>query len=241
MLRSTLPTAAREAAITSALTSPRRGRRAAIAAATLGLVLATPLAASAHVGVSPATAPAGEATSLRFSFGHGCDGEPTTELRFAIPAGVEAVHPHANSGWTITQTATEVVYTAVTPLPDGVRDTIELQVTLAPDLAVGTQIPFTVHQACTVGSYDWAEVAEAGQNAHDLAEPAPMLTVSAASGVEGHDGHGDQHGAGAADHEAAEAAAGDASTASLWLAGAGLAAGVAALAVSLTALRRSRK
>ncbi|WP_053072548.1 YcnI family protein [Corynebacterium renale] len=104
---------------------------AAVAAVTV--VLANPVAASAHVSAEPSEAAAGTFSTISFGIPHGCDGSATTALTFAIPDGVEKVKPNVNPAWDITldqqnDRVTSVTYKAKTPLPDTLRDSVALTV-----------------------------------------------------------------------------------------------------------------
>lgn len=230
--------------------SSRRLRRLGVGTiAGLALAVGVPLAASAHVTVTPDAAAAGSYSVLTFAFSHGCDGSPTTSLAIDIPDGIDSLAPEIEPGWTIERVGaaegipTQVVYTADEPVESGLRATVTLQVKFAEDVA-GETLAFPVLQSCADGETDWSELAEAGQDPHDLDAPAPVVTVSEAA-------EGDAHGAD--DSAAAEghsAAAGDetatvesvaTSPLPVILGAGGLALGVAALIVALTALRRSRR
>ncbi|GGF46892.1 hypothetical protein GCM10010922_23320 [Microbacterium sorbitolivorans] len=148
-----------------------------------GLVLA-PAAAFAHVSVDPSTEPlAGESTTLTFGVNHGCDGSPTTKVAVSIPEGLSGVHPIADAGWTIeveragdAGRVSTVTYTAVDPLPSDIRGEVKMLVGFADDAA--GELVFPVEQTCEAGSTSWSEVAEAGQDAHDLEAPAPTLAMA---------------------------------------------------------------
>ena len=61
--------------MTDSTSRSSRTRRAVIGVtAGLALAIGAPLAASAHVHVTPETAAAGGTETLTFSFPHGCDG-----------------------------------------------------------------------------------------------------------------------------------------------------------------------
>ncbi|WP_158270261.1 YcnI family protein [Mycetocola zhujimingii] len=172
------------------------------------LVVAAPIAANAHVSVTPDSAPAGATAQLTFSVGHGCDGSATTALTFTIPEEIVSVTPTVNPNWDVTKTSVdladpvtdahgnaiaqrvgEVVYTAKQPLADGFRDTVTLQLTLPAD-AAGDSIPFGVVQACVLGETAWTEVAADGQDASELDHPAPVVTVTdAVASDAGHGAH----------------------------------------------------
>ena len=170
------------------------------------LVLAAPLAASAHVSVTPSSAPAGQTAQLTFSVGHGCDGSATTALAFSIPEEIVSVTPTVNPNWDVTKTSVDlaepvtdahgnslvqrvghVVYTAKQPLADGYRDTVTLQLTL-PEDAAGKTLAFPVVQSCEAGETAWTEIAADGQDPHELDAPAPTVTVTDAAASDGEHG-----------------------------------------------------
>ena len=135
--------------------------------AALGLVVLMAAPASAHVTVTPTDTAAGAYTVLTFSVGHGCDGSPTTRIAIQIPEGINSVSATRQPFYDvekvivpldppvtgshdeeITERVDQVVYTAVTPLPDGQRDTFELSLQLPADaggtdtdLSVGPDLP----------------------------------------------------------------------------------------------------
>ncbi|GAA1522156.1 uncharacterized protein YcnI [Agromyces terreus] len=226
----------------------RTARNTAItASALLGgalLALSAPLAASAHVTVTPSGTAAGSYTALTFSVGHGCDGSSTTKLTFDIPDEIESVTPTVNPNWTIEKVADgdrtgQVVYTAITPLLDGYRDTFALQVHL-PEDAAGTTLEFPVLQTCEVGETNWADPVVEGEDEPE--HPAPSITVTEAVAGDGH-GHaaatdGDE--AEEHDHEADAAADDSSDTVARVLGIGGLAVGVVGIVLAITA-RRPRK
>lgn len=232
----------------STTTSPRRRARLTAGGLALGaaLVIAAPLAASAHVHVTPEDAAANASSRLTFSFSHGCDGAPTTALVFTVPEGVDGVTPVFDAAWKIERTLgddgipTQITYTAAAPVEDGLSASVAMDVIFNASTA-DTTVAFPVLQQCATGETDWAEVAEDGTDPHDLEAPAPLVAVGAAADA-GADGHGhadsDDHAAAADDHAAADSAAGSDPVAR-WLAGGALAAGVAALAVALLRRRRA--
>ncbi|MDQ7880376.1 YcnI family protein [Microbacterium sp. QXD-8] len=225
-------------------------RRLAIGAGVgLALALAAPLAASAHVHVTPETASAGGTETLTFSFSHGCDGSPTTALAVDIPEGVGNATPVVQGGWSITRelgadgVPTRVVYTPDTAVEDGLKATVSMDV-LFTEAAADTTLAFPVTQTCAEGETGWTQIAEDGQDPHDLDAPAPLVEVGAAAddadaghatGAEGADHTAHE----SADADAAEAASGtSADPVARWLAAGGLVAGIAALAVVLVRGRR---
>ena len=165
-------------------------RTTAIAATALAggalLALGAPLAASAHVGVTPSSTAAGSSTVLTFAFSHGCAESPTTQLTFDIPESIESVTPTLNPNYTIEKVVegertAQVVYTAITPVEDGYRDTIELALRL-PEDAEGETLAFPVLQTCAEGENDWSGVAEEG--GAEPESPAPTIVVTEATGDE---------------------------------------------------------
>lgn len=225
--------------------------------AALGIVALSAGAASAHVTVTPSTTGAGSYAVLTFSVAHGCEGSPTTSMAIQMPESIPSVSPTINPNWTvekvveqldepiadahgneITERVAQVVYTARTPLEDGYRDTVELQVQL-PD-AAGETLAFPVVQICETGQNNWTEIATEGQDAEELESPAPVLTVTEATG-DGH-GHSDADESaeqGDADDHGDTDAAEDSDNDSDALAIAGLVAGVGGLALGGVALARS--
>ncbi|MET0976976.1 MAG: YcnI family protein [Leifsonia sp.] len=186
------------------------------------LALAAPMGASAHVGVTPDSTAAGSYTVLTFAVPHGCDGSATTVVAIDLPVSIPSVTPTVNPGWTvakniekldtpitdahgneITERVSQVVYTAVTPLPDGYRDTFALSLQLPAD-AEGDTLEFPVLQTCEVGSTAWNE--ETPASGDEPEHPAPAITVTAATADE----HAHSDAAADADHEETAATSSDA-------------------------------
>lgn len=162
-------------------TNPRRRAltAAGIGVATAALVLAAPIAASAHVHVTPTSTEAGATSELAFSFSHGCDGSPTTAVEVTIPDEVTAVALIANAGWQVesgvVDGARTVAFTADRAVPDGVRETLELEVTLPEGAADGTVLAFPTLQTCEVGEQLW------GDADPEADSPAPAITIGEAA------------------------------------------------------------
>lgn len=163
---------------------------AGLAAGAALALAAAPLAANAHVTVTPSGTAAGSSSVLTFAFGHGCDGSPTTALAIDIPESIMAVAPTLHPNWTIEKITegdriAQVVYTAITPVEEGFRDAIELSVRL-PEGGAGETLVFPVLQTCTAGEVNWNESVEEG--VAEPEHPAPAILVTAATGAEhGHD------------------------------------------------------
>ncbi|WP_430647349.1 YcnI family protein [Agromyces sp. GXS1127] len=237
-------------------------RTTAAAATALGagtlLALAAPVAAQAHVNVTPSSTEAGSYAVLEFASGHGCDGSPTTSYTVEIPESILSVTPTLKSGWAVEKVMVEldepvegahgdvvaervgqVVYTAETPQPDGYRETFQVQV-LLPEDAAGERLEFPVLQSCVEGENDWSESAADGAEPE---MPAPAIEVTETTG----DAHGhaeaeestDEH---AETHEAEETAAteGSVDVVGRVLGITGLAVGAAGLTVAILA-RRGKK
>jgi len=223
------------------------------ATAGIALALAAPLAASAHVHVDPESATASGTETLTFSFSHGCDGSPTTALAVDIPDGVGNATPVVQGGWTITRelgadgVPTRVVYTPDAPVEDGLKATVSMDV-LFTEATADTTLAFPVTQTCAAGETAWTQIAEEGEDPHDLDAPAPLVEVGAVAddADAGHDAGGghDADAAGAdQDADASSDAADAASVTSTdpvarWLAAGGLVAGLAALVIVLVRGRR---
>lgn len=217
-------------------------RGALVAALAAGLVLAAPAAAQAHVGVSPdAIAPEGSAV-LAFSFTHGCENSPTTALRITMPDGLTSVSPTIDAAWDVAVERADnglvsaVTYTATTPIPHDLRGEVTMAVRLGEDAP--ETLAFPVEQQCETGVNEWVEIAEEGEDPHDLDSPAPVVTVGdaadAASETHGMETH-------AGETEAAAPAADPAPVVGIALGSAGLLAGVVALVIAIRASRRSAR
>lgn len=238
-------------------------RSATLAATALGagalLALAAPVAANAHVVVTPGEAAAGSYTVLEFASGHGCDGSPTTSFTVDIPEPILSVTPTLKEGWTVekvmveldepaegahgatvTERVGQVVYTPVAPIEDGYRDSFEIQV-LLPEETEGERLEFPVLQACAEGENDWSESAADGAEPEF---PAPAIEVGApAADAHGHgddDQHADTAGTETTDATATSAADSSVDVLARVVGIAGLAVGVVGIVIALAA-RRGRK
>lgn len=215
-------------------------RGALVAALAAGLVLAAPAAAQAHVGVSPdAITPEGSAV-LAFSFTHGCENSPTTALRITMPDGLTSVSPTIDAAWDVAVERADnglvsaVSYTATAPIPHDLRGEVTMAVRLGEDAP--ETLAFPVEQQCETGVNEWVEIAEEGEDPHDLDSPAPVVTVGDAA-----DAASETHGTHASETEAAAPAADPAPAIGIALGSAGLLAGVVALVIAIRAARRSAR
>ncbi len=160
------------------------------------LVLST--AVSAHVTLETAetTPKSGYKGVLRVP--HGCDGAATKAVRVTIPDGVIAVKPMPKPGWTLATTkgAYSKAYDYFgKPLAEGVKEIIwsggnlpdehydEFVFTgrISDAFAPGQMVYFPVVQECEAGANRWVEIPAAGQDAHDLKDPAPGLRIVASA------------------------------------------------------------
>jgi uncharacterized protein YcnI len=214
---------------------------AGLAAGAALALAAAPLAASAHVTVTPSGTAAGTSSVLTFAFGHGCDGSPTTALAIDIPESIMAVAPTLHPNWTIEKVTdgdriAQIVYTAITPVEDGYRDAIEISVRL-PEGAAGDTLVFPVLQTCAQGETNWNEVAEEG--AAEPEHPAPAIVVTAAPGAE--HGNGDASDDPHATDDAVMSTTGSEDTVARVLGIGGLAVGVVGIVLALSARRGAGK
>src|SRR4051794_41369043 len=67
--------------------------------ATAAVVLFAGGIASAHIDPDPIAMQAGTAGSVQFKVEHGCDGSPTTSMKFQIPAGGTHAAAGGKAGW----------------------------------------------------------------------------------------------------------------------------------------------
>lgn len=232
-------------------------RGLAVASASAALTVAFPAIASAHVHATPSSAPIGGYTDLAFGVGHGCDGSPTTKIEFTVPEELEKVTPNVNANWDITKESTgsgenekvqKVIYTAKTPLPSDLKDSLTLSVKVTNDAKPST-VEVPTLQTCEKGSMNWAE------KDHDSDYPAPTVELIEKSEDDehshGHDhshshDHGNNHGTSETEHSdnhsddiehsAATTSEDSSSTLGSWGLGFGLVGaltGIAALVISL--------
>ncbi|AND15616.1 DUF1775 domain-containing protein [Rathayibacter tritici] len=236
------------------------GSGALVATGALALALAAPTAASAHVTAAASSTAAGSYSVVTFSLAHGCEGSPTTGLTITMPDGINSVSPTVNPNWdvvknevaiaepvtdshgnTATKRVSDVVYTAKTPLADGYRDTVSLQLQLPAD-AAGSTLEFPVLQTCETGSTTWDQPTVEGQDEPEL--PAPTVAVTAAEagsshggGHHGEAGHDDGDGEVATTASTTTATGGDDLLARILGVG-GLVVGAVGVAVGLASRRR---
>lgn len=156
-------------------------------------------AAAAHVGTTPAKAPAGQTSVIGFTVGHGCEGSPTRSVAIRLPAGITSAKPRPKAGWrlsikrgtlpqpikdfegnTVRTGVLEVAWSGGS-LPDAWYDTFELR--LGMPNKPGRTLYFPTVQRCAKGVNRWIQIPVRGQEEPEF--PAPGVTLVKSSG--GHD------------------------------------------------------
>jgi uncharacterized protein YcnI len=160
---------------------------------------------AAHVSLEKGETEIGKGYKAVIKVPHGCEGQPTIEVRAEIPEGYIGVKPMPKAGWKIETTrgayATSYGYyhgplsegvKTVTwsggELPDDYYDEFVVSGFIARELKPGP-LYFKVAQKCPKGELSWSEIPAQGVDPHSLKSPAAGLTlVAAAAG--GHEHHG---------------------------------------------------
>ena len=141
-------------------------------AVSVTVVLAVGGVASAHINPDPPAVEAGSTATVGFTIEHGCDGSPTTDLKFQIPDTVSGVAAVAKPGWTATLTGNVLEFKGGQLAADQ-EDHFDITFT-AP--AQAGDIRFPIIQTCVQGELAWIEVAAEGAAEPD--HPAPTLKVT---------------------------------------------------------------
>lgn len=152
------------------------GRRLAFALVTMviGMMLgAAP--ASAHVSISPGTAPEGSTQTFSLDVGHDCDGSPTSRVSADLSVGLDQVETVPLEGWQIGYESGVMTWTAD---PGFEGSTGSFRFSARVTAAAGSLVPVPLIQECPEGRYDWIQVAGPGENPGVLAAPAPLFRVS---------------------------------------------------------------
>lgn len=151
--------------------------------------------AVAHVTIEQQEATIGGPTKITFRVPHGCEEQPTVKLRVLIPEGFIAAKPMPKAGWTLEVSqgsyAKSHDYFHGVKLSEGTReiswkgnlpseyyDEFVVSGFISKDFSPGS-LYFPVIQECPNGSHSWIEIPKAGQSAHDLKEPAPVVQLKA--------------------------------------------------------------
>jgi uncharacterized protein YcnI len=168
------------------------------------LLSAIPAAAFAHVTLEVGEAPADSYYNAVLQVPHGCDGKATTEIDVKLPEGFIGAKPMPKAGWEleivkgkyqksydlhgqpVSEGALEIRWKNGN-LSDDYFDTFTINGKFA-GIPAGTAVPFVTTQICgSDGKAVWDQIAKAGENAHHLKNPAPVVTLAAA------DEHGHHH------------------------------------------------
>jgi|SRR5688572_18058876 uncharacterized protein YcnI len=157
------------------------------------LVMLGAVPAHAHITLETSEAAAGSTYKAVLRVGHGCQGSPTVAIRVRIPDGVVAVKPMPKPGWqlstkvepykepvryyeqTLTEGVREISWSGGS-LPEEWYDEFVFRGML-PQAEAGTVIRFPVVQECEKGVHRWIEMPAVGQDADELKEPAPGVTL----------------------------------------------------------------
>ena len=186
--------------------SPLRTALVASATVTAAVVLAA-APALAHVEPDVSAIPAGEATTVALTIGHGCDESPTTSVAVQLPEGVEAASGVATSGWGIDSSDGVVTWTASVgeELPTDESKEFELELTPAAD-QVGDTLYLKTVQTCEEGENRWIE--EWDGEGEEPERPAPSVEVIAAgeAAVAAGDHHAEDTAPSEGDHHAEDTA-----------------------------------
>ena len=149
--------------------------------------------ATAHVTLEQPSAAAGSYYKASLRITHGCDGSATKAVTVFLPTGFEGAKPMPKPGWqitvgssplaqpylrhgkTISQEVSQISWTGGL-LADGYFDEFAVLGKLP---ATAGKLYFKVLQECETGKNEWFAIPAAGQSAHDVAQPAVELTVTA--------------------------------------------------------------
>jgi periplasmic copper chaperone A len=137
-------------------------------------------AAGAHVSLEQPQAEAGKPYQAVLHVAHGCGESATTAVALQLPRGFEAAKPQAKAGWTLTEQAGTVTWTAAT------KDAA-LGAHQAGDFVLAGKAPakpqplwFKVVQTCEQGSLEWSQVPAEGTSTAGMKTPAVLLQVMTA-------------------------------------------------------------
>ena len=127
--------------------------------------------AAAHIDPDPIAIEAGTSATVAFKVEHGCDGSPTTSMKFQIPDGVSDAVAVEKEGWTATVTGDTLEFVGG-PLDPEQEDHFDITFT-AP--AAAGEIRFPVIQTCAVGELAWFEIPD---GATEPERPAPTVKIT---------------------------------------------------------------
>ncbi len=150
--------------------------------------------AQAHATLETQQAPANSYYKAVLRAPHGCNGSPTIAVKVRIPDGVTGVKPQPKPGWEVEIVSEELAE----PVTDSHGNTISTRVSeihwtggrlldehydefvmrvRLPDTP-GETLYFATVQECEEGVDRWIEIPAEGQSVHDLAYPAPRVTLT---------------------------------------------------------------
>ena len=163
-------------------------RRLLLLASALALLAQAP--AFAHVVLATPEARPDSYYVGEFRLSHGCGDSPTVAFRIEIPDGINIARPQPKPGWAIEieraplATPMRTEYGEITERVSAVTWRGLLPADQFDDFALLMKLPnragpihFRALQTCEQGGRAWVDVPAAGQNAHDLENPAPTLMV----------------------------------------------------------------
>jgi uncharacterized protein YcnI len=163
---------------TPTLRRPRWRTPLVVVGLVVTFVVATSAPASAHVGISDATA-SGDATVVAFAFDHGCDGSATVGMDVQLPPGAVLSAASLPDGWSLAGsdasaagTSGTVVSVTGTPIPDGTAGGFALTIT-GYDSAIDHLVP--ILQKCEQGELAWVDEDQSAAN------PAPLLVATSST------------------------------------------------------------
>ena len=203
-------------------------RAAFVTSACAGGLLLTAGIASAHIESDPAAVEAGTAATVGFAVEHGCEGSPTTELRFQVPETVTDAQPVDKNGWTTSIDGRVVTFTGGSLGP---TTTDTFAITFTAPAETGT-IHFPVVQHCEQGENAWIELPAADGTEPDRPAPAVKVTDGPPTSDDLAGDHGGAE-SGGGHHDSETASEGDeaSDTGDDGVSGGLIAAGVIALAI----------
>ncbi|WP_019954978.1 YcnI family copper-binding membrane protein [Yoonia vestfoldensis] len=174
-----------------------------LAIAVLALPFAAATKAAAHATFAEREVVQNQTSRLTLRVPHGCGDEATLRVRVQIPEGVIATQPMVKAGWelqtvtgpyanahaihgnSVTEGVREIIWSG--ELPDAFYDEFVFRVRVTEEVPAGAMLYIPVVQECANGAERWIEIPAAGQDSHDLEDPAPgVMVVPAAPAGHGH-------------------------------------------------------
>lgn len=161
---------------------------------TLATAVAVASPALSHITLEQREAAIGGPTKLTFRVPHGCEEQPTVNVRVLIPEGFIAAKPMPKPGWTIEVSQGDYAKTHdyfhnvklskgtkeiswKGSLPGEYYDEFVVSGFVSRDFKPDSMLYFPVVQECPSGAHRWIEVPAAGQAGAELKEPAPGIKL----------------------------------------------------------------